>query len=595
MSHYTALTFAPVQGFIERSRKLRDLYGASMILSYLSQRIIEDVDKNFSLPLISPGAANLGQGVPNRILIKGEYTYDAFRDCLGLSWRRILKECRLWIERKILDNYQWERDWELWGAHTWEVFHGQGDSITAAMNDLEANKLCRAWVGVNWIGESSSLSGSDAIAWPGMGAQSRNPKTLRPGVEDKNIGEFYIQLQEKLGEGFLDASERLSIPELVKRLVTLDDLGKEFKFIEALQLTPLDKNFSDIRRKPDPAQGIPGQWTAWFMGDGDKVGDHLKALAKEDDDAIAAQSQQIQDAQKSKDSPPKDEPGTRVQYFSSTISQWSQTFDQNFKTKQEQRKLGRLIYAGGDDFLGVLYDWSPYITNASSSWYAERKARLQLNALQWLMGLQKEWREHGLKYTQKTGHKKVGDHIGLSVGFVWAGHSVPQRDVLQHCREAETQAKSAGRDRVALRVLFNNGQHVQWITPWDWLPVLMQYRDRQGGNNWAHIYGDWADLKARHAVEPYSTNPNRRDIPEREIALALFERYFNRSCQAPALPCDADTVWRKKRQHLLPEANQPNGAIVDWINDLIEVGWHLCRDLDLSSAVTSQALNRSAT
>jgi CRISPR-associated protein Cmr2 len=493
-----------------------------------------------------------------------------------LNWRRILKECRSWIERKIPDNYQWERDWELWGAHTWEVFHGQGDSITAAMNDLEANKLCRAWVGVNWIGESSSLSGSDAIAWPGMGAKSRNPKTLRPGVEDKNIGEFYIQLQEKLGEGFLDASERLSIPELVKRLVTLDDLvkrlvtlddlGKESKSIKALQL---DKNFSDIRRKPDPAQGIPGQWTAWFMGDGDKVGDHLKALAKEDDDAIAAQSQQIQDAQKPKDSPPKDEPGTRVQYFSSKISQWSQTFDQNFKTKQEQRELGRLIYAGGDDFLGVLYDWSPYIINASSSWYAERKARLQLNALQWLMGLQKEWREHGLKYTQKTGHKKVGDHIGLSVGFVWAGHSVPQRDVLQHCREAETQAKNAGRDRVALRVLFNNGQHVQWITPWDWLPVLTQYRDRQGGNNWAHIYGDWADLKARHAVEPHQNSP--RNPTELDIALAIFEYYFRYPNQPETLENLAD---------LLPEADQLESAIVDWINDLIEIGWHLCNKLD---------------
>jgi len=29
---YTVITFAPVQGFIEKSRKLRDLYGASQIL-----------------------------------------------------------------------------------------------------------------------------------------------------------------------------------------------------------------------------------------------------------------------------------------------------------------------------------------------------------------------------------------------------------------------------------------------------------------------------------------------------------------------------------------------------------------------------------
>jgi CRISPR-associated protein Cmr2 len=531
-----------------------------MILSYLSQRIIEEVNQNSSLELISPGTVKLSKGVPNRILIKGEYTYDSFRDCLGLSWRRILRECRGWIERNIPGNYQWERDWELWGAHTWEVFHGQGDSITAAMNDLEANKLCRAWVGVNWIGESSSLSGSDAIAWPGLGARSRNPKTIQPSFEDKTIKAFYTQLslslensrtsEEPTGK-FLDDSERLSIPELVKRLVT------HYQIAGAIGI-PKIKKFSDIQRKPDPDKNLPGQWTAWFMGDGDKVGDHLKCLAT------------IQNPQ-------------AVTKFSQAMARWGENFE------KQPPPSGRIIYAGGDDFLGIIYNTQEFIEKNP-----DHTQGLRQTALTWLMGLNDTWKSHEQTYIQDTGHKKKGDLIGLSVGFVWAGHSVPQRDVLQHCREAETQAKNAGRDRVALRVLFNNGQHVQWITPWDWLPVLTQYRDRSGGNNWAHIYGDWADLKARHAVEPYSTNPNRRDILEREIALALFERYFNRSGQTPALLCDADTVWGKKRQHLLPEADKPNGAIVDWINDLIEVGWHLCRDLDLSSAVTSQSLNRSA-
>ncbi|MBW4442550.1 MAG: hypothetical protein KME10_15220 [Plectolyngbya sp. WJT66-NPBG17] len=36
---YTAITFAPVQGFIEKSRKLRDLYGSSFILSYLANAL----------------------------------------------------------------------------------------------------------------------------------------------------------------------------------------------------------------------------------------------------------------------------------------------------------------------------------------------------------------------------------------------------------------------------------------------------------------------------------------------------------------------------------------------------------------------------
>ncbi|MFN7715048.1 MAG: type III-B CRISPR-associated protein Cas10/Cmr2, partial [Pseudanabaenaceae cyanobacterium] len=42
MTTYTVITFAPVQGFIEKSRKLRDLYGASQILSYLSYCLVKE-------------------------------------------------------------------------------------------------------------------------------------------------------------------------------------------------------------------------------------------------------------------------------------------------------------------------------------------------------------------------------------------------------------------------------------------------------------------------------------------------------------------------------------------------------------------------
>jgi CRISPR-associated protein Cmr2 len=46
MTQYTAVSFAPVQGFIEKSRKLRDLFGASLILSYLSQKLAEAADRH---------------------------------------------------------------------------------------------------------------------------------------------------------------------------------------------------------------------------------------------------------------------------------------------------------------------------------------------------------------------------------------------------------------------------------------------------------------------------------------------------------------------------------------------------------------------
>ena len=42
---YTVITFAPVQGFISNSRKLRDLYGGSLLLSYLAKAILDDAQQ----------------------------------------------------------------------------------------------------------------------------------------------------------------------------------------------------------------------------------------------------------------------------------------------------------------------------------------------------------------------------------------------------------------------------------------------------------------------------------------------------------------------------------------------------------------------
>ena len=52
------------------------------------------------------------------------------------------------------------------------------------------------------------------------------------------------------------------------------------------------------------------------------------------------------------------------------------------------------------------------------------------------------------------------------MGFVWAGSQVPQRDILQHCHEAEKSAKNKGRARIAFRILFNSGNHLEWVCPW---------------------------------------------------------------------------------------------------------------------------------
>ncbi|MDF5706671.1 MAG: type III-B CRISPR-associated protein Cas10/Cmr2 [Nostoc sp. S4] len=529
VTKYTAITFAPVQGFIEKSRKLRDLYGASLILSYLSQQLVEEAQKTTTV--ISPARANLQKGMPNRILIKGEFSKSQAEKTLLSAWKGMLHECRTWIEKK-LDNYtyHWEREWTNWGNHTWEIFWGEGDSIQAAMDDLETRKLSRGWTALNWIGESSSLTGTDAIAFPGLGGKARNPKFATYYSEDKEIKEFYTALatitgkpEEETPEGkFIAPNEKLSIPELVKRLVTWDEIR------EKLDIEPLDKGFREIQRKPQPTKNLPGQWTGWFMGDGDQVGEHLKKLASENNG---------------------DE---KIQNFSYSMRDWGKEFADKFNLRE---KLGRVVYAGGDDFSGIIYSKNP------------AEPIQPFKAFEWLMTLKEKWKEHK--------HKQP---LTVSVGFVWVAGSVPQRDVLQHCREAEKVAKSLGRDRVTIRIVFNSGQYVQWTCPWDYLHVLKTYRDRDGKTfaeweckgrkqedfpNWTHVYSDLAQLKARYAI---NLKNKQKNVDER-IALQLFNIYFIQ--QKEHLENEQEKIVGKS----------DNLELMKWIDGLINVGWHLCSNI----------------
>ena len=572
---YTAISFAPVQGFIEKSRKLRDLYGASLILSYLSQKIAEDIEQMPVAKVISPASIHVQEGMPNRILVRGFVDRDRVKNILLKHWQHLLRVCREWVEENLdipKKNYQWSQkeeqiakqkgEWERWGSYTWELFWGTGDTPQAAMEDLETRKLKRDWTAINWVGESSSLSGTDAIAWNRLGQEHSQPGRSLSDEEQRELERFYLRLawilddlrrakepfpsDEDLknhfkaedGGKFITHRERLSVPELVKRLATLPKLAKK------TGLTDLDEGFKDIYRET-------GYWTGWFMGDGDKVGDKLKQLAD----------------QHPNDPEQRDRNLTR---FTESMRNWGQ----EFKDKQDlfPQGKGRIVYAGGDDFLGVLYSEEPQNKQ-------EKPEKVKpIEAWNWLLNLPEQWKELQATLASEL-ELKEKNRFTYSVGFVWAGHQVPQRDVLQHCREAEKRAKSLGRDRVTIRVVFNSGQHVQWTCPWDYLHILQNYRDRDGntwGNkylNWTHVYSDWEHLKNRHAISLQD-----KDNVDERIALELFDLYFgDRSPRTDGLrPVSCDYFSEGDNcQHITGEPYSAT-AIIKWIDGLVKVGWQLC-------------------
>lgn len=515
-SQYTAISFAPVQGFIEKSRKLRDLFGASQILSYLSSKIVRRA-REMGVIVISPsvdltsGNMDISQGMPNRILLEGKFSYNDADSAITKGWNEIISACKGWIEEQLSSEFafseaSWGQAWAKWKSNAWEIFWGEGETIPAAMLDLETNKLRRDWTVPNWNGESSSLSGSDAIAYPNMDNADNVGNKYNPGREREEIRKFYEKLAVALectrqqdDPKFLDPTEWLSLPELVKRLVTHHQVAKRIDKQQSLYA----KSFREMLRSKDKEQG-GGYWTGWFMGDGDQVGKHLQGLKTSEE----------------------------IQIFSRTLRTWGRQFQKDFK-------LGRVVYAGGDDFLGVIY------------------------------GTQKEPQKDGaeaIKFLLEVSEKwKLGDlGINLSMGFVWAGHSVPQRDVLQHCREAEKRAKSLGRERITIRILFNNGQFVQWTTPWQHLEWVEDYRDRDGkvgkDAKWSHVYSDLAQLKARHAISPKTAQ--RADDA---IALALLGLYFGE---------EKKEILSRERKSIT--GSEGTKSVVEWIEGMIQAGWHLC-------------------
>ncbi len=512
---YTAITFAPVQGFIEKSRKLRDLYGSSFILSYLARELCEAAKlylKN-EQAIISPAIINLTQGTPNQILIHGVFPEAEAKKSLNKAWKGITQGCRQWIEQQLPNHkYAWQSEWNAWTNHAWEFFWEKGNSIGEVRQNLSEKKRSRDWTGINWQGESSTLSGADAIAYPSMSLN------LSPKEQTEEIRKFYKELGtiEALGAAFIDETEQLSIPELIKRLITYKKV-KDYLKISSDHIPDIETpdTFRNLSRFKD------NRWTGWFQGDGDSIGNHLRKLADTGDES------------------------KELNKFSYKMVKWAK----DALNPSVKKHNGRVIYAGGDDFLGVFYRADP-----------EPKLKAT-EVLDWFYQFKhKVWKAHG-------------EDITVSVGFVWAAAGVPQRDVLQHCKEAEQSAKKHGRDRTALRVLFNGGNYLEWVCPWDFLEeILENYCDRDGKKgiaekpNWTHIYNDVATLESRHAFAGEQS----------EVALGLFKIYFGSA--SSILERNLWNVDGKAGILGNPKTNQ-HQAINNWIINLAKVGFHLCSDI----------------
>jgi CRISPR-associated protein Cmr2 len=457
---YTAISFAPVQEFLEKTTNLRDLYGSYFILTYLTRAVCKTAKKQ-GFDVIFSAITNIVQGSNQEIIIRGLLLEKDAIASFRLAWKTITHTCRTWIEKNIPGTVQWRKEWELCTNHAWEFFWVQGESVSQVWRKLKNIKRQHNWVGINWQGESSLLSGTDAIAYFGMGSH-RNSTQYNFAVEAEKIRSFYQQLSQ-LDNSLVDKDEQLSILELIKRLVTFDVVAKQFDLpSDELPSREKAENFGNLNRL------VNKSWTGWFYGKSDSILNCLIEISNYENE------------------------GEKLKQFSQSNVTWSK----NFLKPSVNKNIGEIIYADSHDFLGI------FCGN-----YAQKLNPQK--CLDWLYSFPRIWEQH--EYQQ---------NITSSIGFVWAAPRVGQRDILKHCWQAQNSANKQGGDRMALRILFNSGNWIEWVCPWWFLEVILEsYNDRKYEQNWEYIYNDVAFLQSRHA---FSGNQS-------EVALGIFEIYFGRT------------------------------------------------------------------
>ena len=523
---YTAVTFAPVQSFIRASRKLRDLYGSSLLLSHLARALADDATSR-DLTVISPASVDSSRGVPNVLVIEGDYRKGYAREAFLGSWKQVLEGCRMWLEREIHpeQGYDWASSWKACASHSWELFHAQGASIEKAREALLINKRQRDWSMPNWTGESSTLSSAEAVVWPGMGAV-RDPRDLSPS-EIQAKARSYIDLLRKhvkLGEAFAGENEEISLTELVKRLITFravidtalvnpNDSKQEIQ-----QLIPPRFEKASTRAK----EAAKPESVVWFMADGDDVSEHLRSLKDKIRDTSLAPPSADFDAEAE---------AKALNSFSASMRFWAADLYSSIPTDFPEKAT--VVYAGGDDLLGALHESEPGDGDL-----------IRDDLWKWLKTFPEIWKRCGQ------------EGLTISMGLVWADANVPQREALQHVRDAEASAKARGKNRFALRLLYASGNHLEWTCPWQWLdPILSHYTDREGRSlnslnnrsrdsrppSWRHLAEDLQWLQSRQAIAQRPRQPAvAGQKPEREAAhataLALWTAYFPGCVLPPQAP-----------------------------------------------------------
>ncbi|MGO9113612.1 MAG: type III-B CRISPR-associated protein Cas10/Cmr2 [Thermoguttaceae bacterium] len=484
------LTIGPVQPFVEASRRTRDLWASSFLLSHLAANAIEAAEQA-GAKIVLPYRERLGAqrrsdsehgGVPNRFVAEGgdleraaKAAETAFRD----TWRRIAGA----VYEKFVAGITGR------GEHTDTIWNRQLDHfwdigwVIAEFDALPLRKNWRTTPATVEPGDHCTVMGD----WQELSGFVRS-------VQRRKQDEFWKEMRERVGELDLADDERLCAIALLKRLapkVAEKWLGRKLDAINwpstpYLAAVPWLRHAAE--KNPEKAKEYADLVCSFGDGFQNERNARIRCL-----DALRSQATKVflaldgnlfqENALRNEKVVPLDQDrrrrlGEKLEDLYKTVGARPSVFfalllmdgdsmgtllstardqDASEETKATEalsrfsiradivvrEHNGVTVYAGGDDLLALLP-----VNKAIGCAIAVREAYIASFAT--------------------TCSPEIASKASISSALIFAHYHYPLRNLLEraHFLLDEVAKDATGRDSVAISVCKMGGETCRWSAPW---------------------------------------------------------------------------------------------------------------------------------
>ena len=539
-------TFSPVQGFISNSRRLSDLYHSSLLLSTLTESLMEKLIKDLNTEIIYPVLVENGQGLanyPNRIVFLAdgcicEDVVKKFQELWEEVYKTILREV---LDRVGISKEEKEKIREQARLHLENYFRAYCECTNSEELKKWKEKLKQNLkedyddyaVAYDWTERKLGALKSKKPYEPLVDAYTYNGGKHPDGCtlcgERAHLAVDWEKFKENLQKDikhYLKEGERLCGVCLVKRFAFYY-LGRQtFPSVHDIANAKFKEELKDFEQKyPDLANRLKSLLQHYTGEEKPRLWEYdaelfdikeLERIKREEEDLRLVIDDLIRELRWIYNNKFLSEPSKN--YFAIIISDgdsmgdWlglnskirkeklERTFHETFsralsnyareiKSLESKEKFGlRIVYAGGDDVLAVV-DMREFLDFAG-----------KLNPI---------FKE------------KVGENASVSAGIV-IGH---QRDnlayLLNEAGKAEKKAKSVeGKSAFCITVIPRGGGPVSFWAKWESLNLFkdtIDYFEKE-------IIGDRTVYDIREIVDKFETSEEKPT----EIVLALLRGMLKR-------------------------------------------------------------------